>query len=60
MVEERIEEAYNVALNLGLKDVSDMERDVFKIMLRRIAISAIDEVRNEIGDLLHKKSYKYL
>jgi len=58
-VEHKIEEIYNVAIKLGVEKATDMEKDLFKKALRQIAVAAIDEVRGNIGQLLHEESNKY-
>ena len=58
-VDKKIEEIYNVALKLGLENASELEKRLFKSSLRQIAVAAIDEVRHNIGDVLHAESNKY-
>jgi hypothetical protein len=57
-VDKKIEEIYNVALKLGVENVSELEKRLFKSSLRQIAVAAIDEVRHNIGDVLHTESNK--
>jgi len=58
-VEHKIEEIYNVAIKLGVDKATEMEKDLFRKALRQIAVAAIDEVRGNIGQLLHEESKKY-
>ncbi len=58
-VDKKIEEIYNVALKLGVENASELEKRLFKSSLRQIAVAAIDEVRHNIGDVLHTESNKY-
>jgi len=58
-VKTKIDETYNVALKLGIKNASEMEKDIFKNMLYQIAVAANDETRHEIGETLHVQSGKY-
>jgi len=59
-IKDKIDEAFKIALVLGLKGATETEKELFKKSLTQIAVVAIDEVRDEIGDLLHKKSYEYI
>ena len=59
-VEHKIEEIYNVEIKLGVEKATDMEKDLFKKALRQIAVTAIDEVRGNISQLLHDESNKYV
>lgn len=59
MTRIKIENAYNVALKLGLKNATDFERSVFKLQLHEIAMAAFDEAKNISYDLLDKESQKY-
>lgn len=58
-VEQKIEEIYNVAIKLGIDKASELEKDLFKKALRQIAVAAVDEVRTNVGNLLHDQSNKY-
>jgi len=58
-VETKIEEAYKVALMLGLDKAADIQKDLFRKALNQIAVTAIDEVRNELTDIMHNKSQQY-
>lgn len=58
-VEQKIEDVYNVAIKLGADKATEMEKDLFRKALRQIAVAAIDEVRGNIGQLLHEESGKY-
>ena len=55
----KIEETYNVALKLGLKEASDIERKIFKDMLYQIAVAVNDETRHAVSSILHEQSNKF-
>ena len=55
----KIEEAYDLALKLGLQNASEFEKDVFKSTLKQIAVSAIDELRKKAEDLMHNEAGLY-
>ena len=58
--ENKIEETYNIALKLGIEEkASVVEKKIFKDMLYRIAMSASDEARANINEMLHKESNEY-
>lgn len=59
MVRKKIEEAYNIALKLGMKGASKIEKDVYKRLLTEIAICAIDELRSDVTSLMSKRAQKY-
>ncbi len=58
-VDQKIDELYDVALKLGVENATTLEKTLFKKALRQIAVAAIDEVRSDVGSLLHEKSCKY-
>jgi hypothetical protein len=57
--EEKIEQAYSVAVKLGLNPSSEAKKDLFMMSLRRIAVAAVDEVRNEVSQYMYVKSQEY-
>jgi len=59
-VETKIEEAYKVALMLGLDKAENIQKELFKKTLNQIAVSAVDEVRKELNEMMHQKSQQYL
>jgi len=59
MVDKKIEEIYQTALILGLKNAAAIEKEIFKNALYQIAVCAIDEVRSDIGKNMHDLSNKY-
>jgi hypothetical protein len=59
-VDMKIEDAYNVALKLGLESASEFDKQIFKMTLRSIAVAAIDDTRNKIEKLMHDESNSYI
>lgn len=57
--ENKIQAVYDVALKLGLDSANNIEKSIFKNMLREIAASAIDTARNKVTELLGDESHKY-
>jgi hypothetical protein len=56
----KIEETYKIALKLGLEDkATEIEKKIFREMLFRIAMSAVDESRMNINQMLHTESNDY-
>ena len=58
-VKDKIDETYKVALKLGLKVATDMEKKTFKEMLYNIAVAVNDETRKVVSEVLHNQSDKY-
>lgn len=58
-VDKKIEDVYNAALLLGVDKASDTEKEIFKHALRNLAMSAVDEARHKINEVLHKESLYY-
>ncbi len=59
MVRKKIEEAYNIALKLGMEGASKIEKDIYKKLLNEIAIYAIDELRADVTSLMSDRAHKY-
>jgi hypothetical protein len=57
-VKTKIDETYQVALKLGLNG-TDIEKKIFKDMLYQIAVSANDETRHAVNEILYTQSDKY-
>ena len=58
-VENKIDEVYELALRLGLEDRTTLEKGVFKLQLKQIALSAVDEVSDNLGAFMHEEHMKY-
>ena len=55
-----IDEAFEVATTHDLSNANEQIKDVFKLQLKRIAMAAIDEIRNEISNNLQDKAHNLL
>ena len=55
-----IDEAFEVATTHDLSTANEQIKDVFKLQLKRIAMAAIDEIRNEISNNLQDKAHNLL
>lgn len=58
-VKNKVDEAFRVALKLGMGKASDVEKEIFKELLFQIAGAANDEIRKSIDDELFKYNIKY-
>jgi len=58
-VKSKINETYKVALKLGIKNATEIEKKVFKDMLYQITVAVSDEARNKVETVLHEQSDKY-
>ncbi len=55
-----IDEAFEVATTHDLSTANEQIKYVFKLQLKRIAMAAIDEIRNEISNNLQDKAHNLL
>lgn len=55
----RIDEAFNVAVQLGVSFTSNVEEDTFRKALQRIAVYALDEARHGVEQYMHEMSDSY-
>lgn len=51
-VQNKIHDAYKVALKLGVKNATQFEKEYFLAMLNQISVATIDEAKREIFDLM--------
>lgn len=55
-IQTKIDEVYNVALQLGVSNASEHEKAIFKTLIKQLVISTIDDARNKVTDLLFKEA----
>ena len=56
MIEDSIQVAFKIAMELGLKDVSKYQQDIFMISLKKIAQTTHDEAAATVTKALNKQS----
>ena len=59
-VNKKIKEANELALKLGLDKCTELEQKIFKVALNQIAVSAIDDTRQKVSDLMSDEAHTYI
>lgn len=58
-IKTKVEDVNKLALRLGIDKRTELEQAIFKEALFQIAVTAIDDTRSKIGDLMSVQSNAY-